>query len=309
MKVLITGGAGFIGSHIAEELLEAGYEVVIVDLLITGKKTNIPLGARFYKRDIREKLDDIFQKEQPDYVIHQAAQVSVGASMKEPVYDSRTNVVGTVNLLQACVTYKVKKFVFASSAAVYGNPEYLPIDENHSVSPLSFYGLSKWTAEMYIRRFSDIYGLSYTILRYANVYGMRQDTQGEAGVIAIFTDELLHGRSPVVFGDGGQTRDFIFVKDVARANRLALEAGDGETINVGSGSRVSLIELIRLLENTMAQPVIPVFEEEREGDIRESVLANQKAADLLGWQQRYSLAEGISRTVTYRRSELFRRIS
>ncbi|UOQ45412.1 NAD-dependent epimerase/dehydratase family protein [Halobacillus salinarum] len=299
MKVLLTGGAGFIGSHIAEQLLEADYDVVIVDNLITGNLTNVPQGAKLYKVDIREELDLIFLKEQPDYVIHQAAQVSVSSSMEEPLYDGDENILGTINLLQACVTYKVKKFIFASSAALYGAPSYLSIDEKHPLSPVSFYGLSKLNAEAYIQMFSKLYGLAFTILRYANVYGMRQNAKGEAGVVAIFIDQLMNHLTPTIFGDGTQTRDFVFVKDVARANVAALNSLESEILNISTETQISILDIITQLSEILKINVSPNFEPERKGDIRHSYLSNELAKEKFNWTPRYSFAEGLKETVHF----------
>ncbi|GGF25924.1 UDP-glucose 4-epimerase [Halobacillus andaensis] len=299
MKVLVTGGAGFIGSHIAEELLKQHYEVVVVDNLITGNRENIPLGVTFYQADVREDLSEIFTKEKPDFVIHQAAQVSVAHSMNQPIYDSEENIISTINLLEASVNHNIKKFVFASSAALYGNPEYLAIDEKHVVNPISFYGLSKLNAESYIQLFSRLYGLSYTILRYANVYGMRQDTKGEAGVVAIFIEQALKGESPTIFGDGEQTRDFVFVKDVAKANVASLHNGDNEVINISNCSQTSVLEIINNLSEITGKPVSPTFQPERPGDIRHSYLSNLKALKLLNWYPSYEFFQGIEETIAY----------
>ncbi|GAB6117189.1 hypothetical protein JCM16816_07860 [Thermoanaerobacter brockii subsp. lactiethylicus] len=201
MKALVTGGAGFIGSNIVDLLIENGYEVVIVDNLSTGKEEFINKKAIFYKKDIiDEDLCKIFEKEKPDYVIHQAAQIDVQKSIDNPVFDAKINVLGTVNLLECCRKSGVKKVIYASSAAVYGNPEYLPIDEVHKINPISYYGISKHTPEHYFVVYRQLYGLKYTILRYANVYGIRQDPKGEGGVISIFLDKMLKGERPIIFG-------------------------------------------------------------------------------------------------------------
>ncbi|MBN9655005.1 NAD-dependent epimerase/dehydratase family protein [Halobacillus sp. GSS1] len=299
MKVIVTGGAGFIGSHIVDELLRQDFDVVILDNLSTGRKENIPDRVTHYNMDLRESLDLVFAKERPDIVIHQAAQVSVSFSMKNPGFDAEENIKVTVNLLEACVKYGVKKFIFASSAAVYGAPAYLPIDENHPVDPLSFYGLSKRNAETYIEMFSQTFDLNYTILRYSNVYGMRQNTKGEAGVVAMFIDQALRGESLCVFGDGLQTRDFIFVKDVARANVAACHYGDGKTLNISQGTKTSILELIEELYLNIGESIMPSFHGERPGDIRHSLLSNQEAKQWLDWEPFYTLSDGIQLTINY----------
>ncbi|MGF3104476.1 NAD-dependent epimerase/dehydratase family protein [Rossellomorea sp. DUT-2] len=303
MKVLITGGAGFIGSHIVEALIDTQYEVVVVDNLVTGHLKNIPPHVRFYQQDVRRNIDDLFAKEQPDYVIHQAAQVSVSHSFIDPLYDCEENIIGTLNILQACVRHNVKKVVFASTAAVYGNPVYLPVDEAHPLKPISFYGLTKEHAEKCIQIFAKTHHLDYSILRYANVYGPRQDARGEAGVIAVFIEKLIRGESPIIFGDGKQTRDFIYVKDVARANVAALTNGNQETLNIGTGQEISIQEIIDQLENIMGKPIQPIFRPGREGDIRSSVLQNDRAQLMLHWLPCHSLPEGLSDTVHFYQQE------
>lgn len=297
MKALVTGGAGFIGSHIVEELLSQKHEVVVIDNLVTGKQENIPSDAKFYNADVRSDIDSIFTIEKPDIVIHQAAQVSVSYSMSHPGYDAEENIKATINLLEACVKHQVNKFIFASSAAVYGTPSYLSIDEDHPVAPLSFYGLSKRNAEAYIEMFSHAFGLNYTILRYANVYGMRQDTNGEAGVVALFIDQVLKGEDLSVFGDGKQTRDFVFVKDVAKANVAACHFGDREIINISHHSQTSVLDIIKQLSLSIRKEISPVFLNERPGDIRDSLLSNQKARQLLRWEPEYDFSEGLGLTM------------
>ncbi|WRP07282.1 NAD-dependent epimerase/dehydratase family protein [Rossellomorea aquimaris] len=303
MKVLITGGAGFIGSHIVEALLDTQYEVVVVDNLVTGHLKNIPPQVRFYQQDVRRNIDDLFAKEQPDYVIHQAAQVSVSHSFIDPLYDCEENIIGTLNILQACVRHNVKKVVFASTAAVYGNPIYLPVDEAHPLKPISFYGLTKEHAEKCIQIFAKTHHLDYSILRYANVYGPRQDARGEAGVIAVFIEKLIRGEAPIIFGDGKQTRDFIYVKDVARANVAALTNGNKETLNIGTGQEISIQEIIKQLANIVGESIQPILRPEREGDIRSSVLQIDRAQLMLHWLPCHSLPKGLWETVQFYKQE------
>ncbi|WJE15009.1 NAD-dependent epimerase/dehydratase family protein [Halobacillus sp. ACCC02827] len=297
MKVLVTGGAGFIGSHIAEELIRQNYEVVVVDNLVTGKKENIPNEAPFYFADVRGDIDEVFAKEKPHIVIHQAAQVSVSYSMTHPGYDAEENIRGTINVMEMCVKYNVQKFIFASSAAVYGTPEYLSIDENHPVSPISFYGLSKQNAEKYIQMFSDAFGLNYTILRYSNVYGIRQDTKGEAGVVALFIEKAIKGEDIKVFGDGKQTRDFIFVKDVAAANAAACMMGNREIINISHYSSTSVMNIIEQLSLISGERLPYSLHPERPGDIRDSILSNSKASQVLKWAPSYNFSQGLKETM------------
>ncbi|TCO60242.1 SDR family oxidoreductase [Caldanaerobacter subterraneus] len=302
MKVLVTGGAGFIGSHIVDLLIENGYEVVIVDNLSTGKEEFINKKAIFRKKDITdEDLYKIFEKEKPDYVIHQAAQIDVQKSIDNPVFDAKVNILGTVNLLEYCRKSGVKKVIYASSAAVYGNPEYLPIDEEHRINPISYYGISKQTPEHYFDVYSQLYGLKYTILRYANVYGVRQDPKGEGGVISIFIDKMLKGERPIIFGDGNQTRDFVYVKDVAKANFLALEKGDNEIVNISTNRTTTINELVYVMNKIMGTSLKPIYTEPRKGDIVHSYLDNKKALDVLGWKPEYSLEDGLRETIEYYR--------
>ena len=266
---------------------------------MTGNKENLSGTLTFYQADIRneQEIDNIFAVERPDYVIHQAAQVSVSRSLAQPVYDGEENILATINILKASYKCNVKKLVFASTAAIYGVPKYLPINEQHSLNPISFYGLSKMNAESYIRLYAKLYGLRYTILRYANVYGMRQDTNGEAGVIAIYVDKLLNHENPIVYGDGRQTRDFIFVKDVAKANVQALTHGDNETFNISNQSRTSILEVVEELTDILQIKTMPIFKAARKGDIRDSYLSNEKARAQLQWEPKYTFVEGLAATV------------
>jgi UDP-glucose 4-epimerase len=307
MKVLVTGGAGFIGSHIVDHLISNNYEAIVVDNLSTGKEENINSSAVFYKVDITnyQSLNKVFSVVKPDYVIHHAAQISVQNSIINPSFDADINIVGTINLLSCCVEFGTKKIIYASSAAVYGNPVYLGIDEEHSVQPLSFYGISKQIAEHYIKAFSELYNLKYTILRYANVYGIRQDPKGEGGVVSIFVDKLLNNEQPTIFGDGKQTRDFIYVEDIALANLAAIYSGDGEIINISMNQPTSLIELLKMMNEICSTSIKAVYMEARQGDIRESYLNNTKAKQILSWEPIYSLYEGLRLTLEfYRRLQI-----
>lgn len=230
MKILVTGGAGFIGSHIVDLYIKNGYEVIIIDDLSTGKAEYVNPKAKFYKLDINEsnlndnKLEDIFKEERPDIVNHHAAQISVSESVKDPVFDANVNILGTLNLLENCVKYNVKKFIFASTGgAIYEETEKIPIDENHPTRPLSPYGVSKLAIENYLYFYKKVHHLDSVILRYANVYGPRQDPYGEAGVVAIFINKMLKGENPIIYGDGNQTRDFVYISDAAQSNLLALK--------------------------------------------------------------------------------------
>lgn len=302
MKVMVTGGCGFIGSHIVDLLCDAGHTVAVVDNLSTGSLDNLNKNARFYEADIRsDAFREAVRDFSPEVIYHEAAQIDIQKSIRESSFDAEVNVVGTVKVLEAVRDFGVKKIIYASSAAVYGNPEYLPVDENHPKAPMSFYGISKFTPEFYIRTFSELYGFTFTILRYANVFGVRQDPKGEGGVVSIFTDKLLRGETPVIFGDGEQTRDFIYVGDIAGANLAALNAGDGEVINVSTCKSTTVNELVRLMTDGK---VAPEYRDARAGDILHSYLDNSKLKNILGYTPRYSLKEGLDLTMEYYRKKL-----
>ena len=252
MRALVTGGAGFIASHLVEELIADGWEVVIVDDLSTGKAEILNGKAEFHRMDLRDNgLKDIF-KDKIDVVFHLAAQAQVRFSLENPVYDASVNIGGAVNLMEACKG-EVDKIVYASSGgAVYGEPEYIPVDEEHKVAPLSPYGVSKFIVEKYLRVYQDIYGLPYVALRYGNVYGPMQDPYGEAGVVAIFANKMLRGEVPTVNGDGEQTRDFVYVSDVVEANILAAERNASGAINIATGVQSSANEIYEIIKKAPA---------------------------------------------------------
>lgn len=294
MKVLVTGGAGFIGRHTVQRLVDQGDEVVVVDTGLAGNPRKMDESVRGYAVDIvSEELERIFAEERPEAVIHLAAQTSVRRSLHNPTGDAETNILGTIRLLQQCVRYEVRRIVFASSAAVYGNPEHLPIEESHATEPLSFYGVSKRVSEMYIQSFNERYGLNYSILRYANVYGIRERRTGEDGVLTAFVERLMAGLPLEVYGDGLQTRDFVYVKDVAEANVLALRCTGRQVLNVSSGRGISLLEALGMLKEMSGRNVQPQFRPAQAGDIEQSVLDNGKARDVLWWEPRYSLYDGL----------------
>ena len=282
MKVLVTGGAGFIGSHIVDQLIAANHQVIVMDNMSSGKETNIHPKAAFYQMNMETpKIHALFEQEKPDAVIHHAAQTVVQTSVREPVYDAHMNILGTVNLLEAARLYGVKKFVYASSAAVYGDPQYVPIDEKHPVCPLSGYGISKYTPEQYLRVYHDMYGLDYTILRYANVYGIRQDPHGEGGVVSIFVDKAIEQTPITIFGDGEQTRDYIYVEDVARANVAALQTEGNDICNIGTGVHTTLNQLVKKLQDISGHSLETIYEAERLGDIKHSYFTVNKAKNKL----------------------------
>lgn len=299
MKVLVTGGAGFIGSHVIEELLKHKFEVVSVDNFVTGFPTNIPEDIRLYQLDLNDsKLELVFKQEKPDFVIHLAAQASVIASMNNPRFDFFTNTAGTVNILHLSKLYNVKKFLFASTAAVYGEPLYLPIDENHLIHAESFYALSKYSAENYIDHYSRFNNLNSCILRFSNVYGPRQNENGEAGVISIFINRLLANREVSIY-DGSQTRDFIYVKDVAAACRMALEVKATGVFNISSCTEMGIEDLFYQIVEITGIHAEPSYEPRRVGEIEKSILDNRKALQELSWSVRYSLRKGLEETTQY----------
>jgi UDP-glucose 4-epimerase len=295
MKVLVTGGAGFIGSHIVDTLVKANLQVYILDNLTTGSFGNISPEAVFLKKDIRDAdLKELLTRERFDYVIHQAAQTTVAKSLEEPYYDCDVNIRGLVNLLEACRLSDVKRFVFASSAAIYGDTASLPIGEEWGKQPTSFYGQSKWTGEQYLNLYYQNFGLEYVALRYANVFGERQGANGEGGVISIFLNKLLAGQELTVYGDGSQTRDYIYVKDVAQANYQALFSdAANRSYNVSTAKETSINELLALLSSMLKEPVTGRNAAMRCNDIQRSVLANQAAYNGLKWKPSYTLSEGL----------------
>jgi UDP-glucose 4-epimerase len=305
MKVLLTGGAGFIGSHVADAFLQAGHDVVILDNLSSGNRKNIPGQARFYLLDLSApEVDQVFQHERPDIVDHHAAQISVTVSARDPQLDARSNVLGMLNLLEACRRHPVKKFLFASTGgAIYGETDHLPTPEDHPPRPLSPYGIHKWLGEQYLRFYNHQYGLQYTVLRYANVYGPRQNPEGEAGVISIFISQLLRGQTPTVFAypedRDGMIRDYVFVGDVARANVLAADRAAGEAINIGTGVPTTTGALYREISRLFPGSPEPRWDKARPGDLRVSRLDIRKAGELLGWRPTLELAEGLARTVEH----------
>jgi UDP-glucose 4-epimerase len=304
MKTLITGGAGFIGSHVASEMLGQGWEVVVVDDLSSGKRENlneISKKVRFYQMDIcSEDLEKIFAKEKPDIVHHLAAQISVADSVRNPVHDAMVNVVGSTNLLQNCVKHGVKKIIFSSSGGtVYGATEELPAVEELPFSAMSPYGVTKICMEYYLPFYKAEHGLDYTTLRYSNVYGPRQDPHGEAGVVAIFAQAMLSGKTPTINGDGKYVRDYVYAGDVARANYLAIDKGDGEAFNIGTGLGVDVNQLYEMIAEAIGFENDALHGPHRPGDLRRNYLDLNKAERVLGWQPQVSLKDGLEKTVAF----------
>lgn len=303
MKALVTGGAGFIGSHIVDTLVAEGHDVAVLDNLVTGRLENLRHHAsvRFYQADVvhDEQVQRVFQQEKPEVVFHQAAQMSVKVSTDRPIYDAEVNVLGLLNVLRASVAAGVRKVLFASSGATFGNPQYLPMDEVHPQVPGAPYGITKMVAEHYLRYFHEDHGLAFTSLRYGNVYGPRQDAHGEAGVVAIFTTQLLEGRTPTIHWDGEQTRDYVYVRDVARANVLASgTAGDGHCFCIGTGVGTTVNDVYRLVSRSLGVWREPHRAPRRAGDLRAAYFDTRRASAVLGWRPEVSLADGLHETVT-----------
>ncbi len=309
MKVLVSGGAGFIASHVVDALIEAGHQVVVIDDLSTGKEENLNPRATFYNLDIRsERVTEIFAAEKPEMVNHHAAQMDVRRAVKEPAFDASVNVLGALNLLENARRFGIQKFVFASTGgAVYGQPDKLPVDESQPVAPLSPYGLTKFTFEQYLALYRRLYGLSFTVLRYPNVYGRRQDPHGEAGVVAIFTGQLLRGETPTIFGDGSKTRDYLHVSDVVAGNLLVLDflkRDQGEVFNLGWGEEVSDRRIFDTVCQAVGVRMEPRFAPFRPGEIQRISLDAAKISKRLGWQPRVGLEEGVAEVVHWHRERL-----
>jgi UDP-glucose 4-epimerase len=300
-KILVTGGAGFVGSHIVDAYLAAGHEVVAVDDLFTGHRGNVNPLCEFHELDIRSMhLKALFETHKFDYVSHQAARGNVRASMEDPMTYADVNIRGGVNMLECCRRHGVRKVIYSSTGGcVYGEPRYLPADEAHPLQPRDPYGASKASFELYLPMYQMNYGLRYTILRYPNVYGPRQDPFGEAGVVSIFAGQMLRSLQPTINGDGKQLRDFVYVGDVVRANLLVLDKGDNDVFNVGWGKGTSVNEIFRLLKNIVPSDAREVHGPPLLGEIRETYLNSTKAKQVLGWTPEVSLQEGLQQTVDY----------
>jgi len=304
MKTLVTGGAGFIGSHLAPGLLAAGHDVTVLDNLSTGRRENVPDAARFHEVDIRDGLavSRVFSEERPEIVFHFAAQASVVKSLQDPVDDARCNIVGSLNVIQQALQHHVRRVIFASTGgAIYGDPERLPADETHPARPLCPYGAAKLAVEQYLAMYSRIADLSYTCLRYGNIFGPRQDPYGEAGVIAIFIGQVLRGEAPCIFGDGTQTRDFVYVDDAVAAALMATEDQENEIYNVGTGRQTTVLDLVEALGEVVGRKLKPRFEPPRVGEVAHIALDASKAAQKIGWHPTTRLIDGIAHTVEWQR--------
>ncbi|MEX0600509.1 MAG: NAD-dependent epimerase/dehydratase family protein [Rhodothermales bacterium] len=301
MKVLVTGGAGFIGSHVADALLAAGHDVHVLDDLSGGRKESVPAKAVFHEEDVRSHAAArLIAREAFPVIVHHAAQMDVRRSVADPRYDADVNLLGFLNIMEAGKEHGLQKVIFASTGgAIYGEPDYVPQDEAHPLRPISPYGITKLCTERYLYYYQQQYGMQYVALRYANVYGPRQNPHGEAGVVAIFTERMLEGRKAVIYGDGSQTRDYVYVGDVVRANLRALEYTSSGTFNVGTGVETSVNTLFRAVRRRVDPDVTEVHEEGRPGEQRRSVLDYGHARNSLGWVPDYTLERGLDETVEW----------
>ncbi len=306
MKILVTGGAGFIASQIADGYINEGHEVFILDNLITGFEKNINPKAKFVKADIRDKnLSELFNREKFDLINHHAAQMDVRRSVADPSFDADCNIIGTINLLQNCIATSVKKIIFASTGgAVYGDQSYFPADENHPTNPLSPYGISKLAVEKYIFFYHVQYGLQYNILRYANVYGPRQNPFGEAGVVAIFVSRLLKKEQPTINGTGKQTRDYVFVGDVVKANIISLSNKNNSIYNIGTGIETDVNELYSKINTISGANFSEKHGPAAPGEQMRSVISSEKIYNELSWRPSIKIEDGLQKTVEYFRTQL-----
>lgn len=301
MKILVTGGAGFIGSHVVDLFLENGHDVVVLDNMSTGTKDNLPDGVKLIEMDINDpEVDGVFAQEKFDAVNHHAAQIDVRVSVSDPIFDANVNILGSLNLLECCLRHGVKKFQFASTGgALYGEQDYFPADEDHPVRPLSPYGITKYTIERYLFYYHQVHGLEYTAMRYANVYGPRQNPHGEAGVVAIFCDRLITGQEAVINGDGKQTRDYVYVGDVAQANLLTLNSPLNMGLNVGTGIESDVNAIFRTLNDLGNFGMPEKHGAAKKGEQQRSVISWKRAEELLGWRPTVDLQEGLGKTLDY----------
>ncbi len=299
MRILVTGGAGFVGSHVVEAYLADGHDVHVVDNFTTGHPSNLDPRATLHEMDIQSpEFEALFASLKPEVVNHHAAQASVKKSTHDPIQDLVQNAGGTANVARLCAEHGVSKMIYSSSGGtVYGEPLHLPLDESHPLAPVSPYGLSKLIGEEYLRLYQRTHGLNYTILRYSNAFGPRQDPNGEAGVVAIFTGRMLAQEACTIDGDGEQRKDYIYVGDIARANVFALEKGHGETVNIGTGKGISVNEIFEALNAETGNEIPARSGPPRPGDVRNFWIDTSKAKDVLGWAPEVEFVDGIRMTV------------
>ena len=300
MKILVTGGAGFIGSHVVDAYINAGHRVIVIDNSLTGFEKNINKKAKFYKADIRDaqKIDAILKYEKPEIVNHLAAIAEVVKSLRDPIPTMEVNVMGTVNLMRSGGEIKIKKFIFSSTGgAIYGEPKKIPANENTPATPLSPYGLSKLLSEECIKYYARNYNFDYLILRYPNVYGPRQNPKGEAGVVAIFGELMKHGQRPIIFGDGTKTRDYVFVEDIAKANLVSLQKGKNNVINLGSTKETSDQNIFDIIAKITKFEKKPIYKPFRRGEVYKISLSNDRAKKILNWKPIMAIEKGIKTTI------------
>jgi len=305
MRILVTGGAGFIGSHVADRYVALGHDVAVLDNLSSGFREFVPSRARFYPIDITDgaALDACLAEFRPEIVNHHAAQIDVRKSVADPLFDARVNLLGGIELLLACTRHGARKLVYASTGgALYGEGRVLPASEEHPVNPEAPYGASKHAFEHYLYLWKLLHGLDYTVLRYPNVYGPRQNPHGEAGVNAIFIGLMLKGERPRIFGTGEQVRDYLYVSDVVEANELALTGGGGQMVNLGTGVGTSVNQIFRELQSILGFAQEPIYEPARPGEVQRIFLDASRARRVLGWQPRTAFREGLERTVEWTRA-------
>jgi UDP-glucose 4-epimerase len=303
MRILVTGGAGFIGSHVTDAYLGQGHEVAVLDDLSRGFRKNLNARVDFYDGNIEDRIfvERVFSEFKPEVVNHHAAQMDVRRGVREPIFDARVNILGSLNLIEEAVAHQTRHFIYISTAgAAYGEPDHLPVTEDASVNPITPYGVSKHTVEHYLYTFASLYGITYAVLRYGNVYGPRQSSKGEAGVFAIFCEQILAGVQPVIYGNGSKVRDYVHVEDVVHANIAALSRGYGGIFNIGSGQPTSDLEIFSIICDLLKRPKLqPRYLSKRPGEIDEIYLNIGKAQRLLGWSPKIRLAEGARKTVGY----------
>jgi UDP-glucose 4-epimerase len=306
MKCLITGGAGFVGSHIVDRLIKEGYKVVVIDNLSSGKKENLNPRAEFYKIDIsNKKIDEIFEKEKPDFVFHFAAHIEARESVKDPIFDAKVNILGSLNILENCRKNKVKKVIFASSGGeVYGAANTIPTPEDYPPRPLSPYGVGKYAIENYLNAYSCLFGLPYVALRFGNIYGPRQNPKGEAGVVAIFCGKMLKNEAPLIHGDGRQSKDYIFIEDAVSAALFALKGKFCGVVNVGTEKETSVLDIFKKIKKLTNSKVKEKHVPLPACNFKRGCLSIKKVKKELNWQPEYDLGEGLKITTEWFKSNI-----
>ena len=300
-KILVTGGAGFIGSHLTDKLIEKGHNVVVIDNLSTGRKENLNPKAKFYEMDIcNTDIFKVFQEEKPEIVFHFAAQIDIRKSVKDPIEDAKINILGSLNLIQNCQKIGVKRFIFASSGgSIYGDTKIIPTPEKHPENPESPYGICKLTIEKYLYFYKKTFDLNYTVLRLANIYGPRQNSKGEAGVVAVFCDKMLKNQEVMINGDGKQTRNFVFVDDVVSAAVMSIEQKESEIYNIGTGIETNINEIFRKIKELTNSDCEEIHAPEKKGEQKRNCLDFSKAKKEFNWEPEYNLEKGLEKTVKW----------